>query len=263
MPRTKPAADSPSTAVERALAILEATAQRSGMTNAEISRKLRIPKSSASYLLRTLERGGYLRRERESGKYRLGLKVLSLSHLALADLDFRQVALPILRQLVETSQLTAHLAVLDQGQAVYIEKVDAPGFIKMNTWVGRRMDLHSTSVGKALAAFLPAPELDGILKSRGLPKRTPQTITVASRLLRELEKVRLQGYAVDEEENSLGVRCVAAPVFNTLGEVEASVGLTGTLAQLEKSRVPKMAELVREAARKISQQMGYSAARRS
>jgi len=263
LPRTKPADDSPSTAVERALAILEATAQRSGMTNAEISRKLRIPKSSASYLLRTLERGGYLRRERESGKYRLGLKVLSLSHRALADLDFRQVAQPILRQLVETSQLTAHLAVLDQGQAVYIEKVDAPGFIKMNTWVGRRMDLHSTSVGKALAAYLPAPELDAILKTRGLAKRTPQTITVASRLARELEKVRHQGYAVDEEENNLGVRCVAAPVFNTLGEVEASVGLTGTIAQLSRSSVPKVAELVREAARKISQQMGYSAARRS
>src|SRR4029077_13503862 len=120
--------------------------------------------------------------------------------------------------------------------------------IKMNTWVGRRMDLHSTSVGKALAAYLPAAELEGILKSRGLTKRTPQTITVASRLLRELEKVRHQGYAVDEEENNLGVRCVAAPFFNTLGEVEASVGLTGTLGQLEKNRVPKVAEQVREAA---------------
>jgi IclR family acetate operon transcriptional repressor len=231
------------------------------MTNAEISRKLRIPKSSASYLLRTLERGGYLRRERESGQYRLGLKVLSLSHLALADLDFRQVAAPVLRQLVEATQLTAHLAVLDQGQAVYIEKVDAPGFIKMNTWVGRRMDLHSTSVGKALAAWLPAEELEGIWKSRGLPKRTPQTITVVSRLQHELEKVRRQGYAVDEEENSVGVRCVAAPVFNTLGEVEASVGLTGTIGQFGRSSIPKVAELVREAARKVSQQMGYSARR--
>jgi DNA-binding IclR family transcriptional regulator len=262
MSRTKSADDNPSTAVERALAILEATAQRSGMTNAEISRKLRIPKSSASYLLRTLERGGYLRREREGGQYRLGLKVLSLSHRALADLDFRQVAQPILRQLVESSKLTAHLAVLDQGQAVYIEKADAPGFIKMDTWVGRRMDLHSTSVGKALAAYLPAPELEAILKARGLNKRTPLTITAIPRLLRELEKVRHQGYAVDEEENNLGVRCVAAPVFNTLGEVEASVGLTGTVAQLARGSVPKVAELVREAARKISQQMGYSAARR-
>src|SRR5574337_76311 len=113
---------------------------------------------------------------------------------------------------------------------------------------GRRMDLHSTSVGKAIAAYLPAEELDAILKLRGLPKRTPQTITVASRLLRELERVRHHGYAVDEEENSVGVRCVAAPVFNTLGEVEASVGLTGTISQFGKSTVPKVAELVREAA---------------
>src|SRR5713226_4211716 len=143
----------PSTAVERALAILESIAQRhDGLTNSQISGRLGIPKSSASYILRTLERRGYLRRESETGKYRLGLKVLSLGRGVLAGLNIGEAALPVLRALVERTQLTAHLAVLDHGEAVYIEKVDAPGFIKMNTWVGRRMFIHSTSVGKVLMA---------------------------------------------------------------------------------------------------------------
>jgi len=249
--------ESPSTSVERTLAVLEAIAERpTGMSNSDINRRLRIPKSSASYILRALVKNGYLRRDRETGRYHLGLRVVNLSHRALAGLDIREIAQPILRQLVDHSHLTSHLAILDHGQAVYIEKIDAPGFVKMNTWVGRRLDCHSTSVGKTLIAFLPEEELQVLLDERGLEKRTPQTITNAARLLRELEKVREQGYALDDEENNLGVRCVAAPIFNSEGRVEASVGLSGTTYQLEKGGVPKVAELVKAAARKISHQLG-------
>lgn len=246
----------PSTAVDRALSILEATGQRTeGLTNSEISRRLGIPKSSASYILRALERRGYLRRDAESGKYRLGLKVLSLGQEALTGFDLGELARPVLRALVERTQLTAHLAVLDHGEAVYIEKVDAPGFIKMDTWVGRRMYVHSTSVGKALAAHLPRDVVEGIVRERGLKKRTPKTITSFSRFLAELEKVRAQGYAVDDEENSVGARCVGAPVFDRLGNVEAAVGLSGTTSQIDLSSLPKFAELVQEAARKISRHL--------
>ncbi|PYU48582.1 MAG: hypothetical protein DMG53_06555 [Acidobacteria bacterium] len=109
---------SPATAVERALSILEAAAQRrEGLTNAEISRKLGIPKSSASYILRTLEKRSYLRREAETGRYRLGLKILSLGGDAQANLDIADVALPFMRSLVERIHLTVHLAVLDQSEA--------------------------------------------------------------------------------------------------------------------------------------------------
>src|SRR5229473_3048146 len=155
----------PATAVERALNILEATAhRREGMTNSEISRKLAIPKSSASYILRTLERRGYLRRDAETGRYRLGLKILSLGGDAQANLDIADVALPFMRTLGEKIRMTVHLAVLDQGEAVYIEKVEAPGFFKVNTWVGRRMFLHSTSVGKCLMAWLPKHDVETIAK---------------------------------------------------------------------------------------------------
>jgi DNA-binding IclR family transcriptional regulator len=247
---------SPAIAVERALNILEAAAQRrDGLTNAEISRKLAIPKSSASYILRTLEKRGYLRRETETGRYRLGLKILSLGGDAQANLDIADVALPFMRILSEKIRMTVHLAVLDQGEAVYIEKVEAPGFFKVNTWVGRRMFFHSTSVGKCLLAWLPKPDIENLVKQQGLKKRTPKTITSITRLIAELENVKESGYAVDDEENSLGARCLGAPVFDAAGNVTAALGVSGTLTQTDESSVPRIIEALKETARRISRQM--------
>ena len=247
---------SPAIAVERALNILEAAAQRrEGLTNAEISRKLAIPKSSASYILRTLEKRGYLRREAETGRYRLGLKILSLGGDAQANLDIADVALPFMRMLSEKIRMTVHLAVLDQGEAVYIEKVEAPGFFKVNTWVGRRMFLHSTSVGKCLLAWLPKPDIENLVKQQGLKKRTPKTITSITRLIAELENVKESGYAVDDEENSLGARCLGAPIFDAAGNVTAALGVSGTLTQTDDASKPRIIEALKETARRISRQM--------
>lgn len=258
MPRPARTADSPSIAVHRALAMLEAISRSAaGLSNSELARKLKIPKSSTSYILRALEAGGYLRRE-PAGRYRLGLALLSLSSRVLEGLDVREVALPILHHLVDRSGLTAHLAVLDHGQAVYIAKADAPGFIKMNTWPGRRMNLHSTSVGKALLAHLPEEEVARIME-KGLKKWTPHTLTAPARLLTDLEHVRKRGYAVDEQESTVGIRCVAAPIFSAHG-VTASIGVTGTVTQFHVSDVHRFAEMVKDAARRVSLQLGWSPA---
>jgi DNA-binding IclR family transcriptional regulator len=187
--------------------------------------------------------------------------VLNLSRQALGGLDIKEVALPVLRQLAERNQLTAHLAILDHGEAVYIEKVDAPGFIKMDTWVGRRLPVHSTSVGKVLVAYLPEADIKAIMKEHGLKKLTPKTITAHADFMRELERVRAQGYAVDDEENNLGVRCLGAPVFDRFGKVEAAMGVSGTISQIDKTSLPKIAHLLMQAAQKISHQLGYQAAR--
>ncbi len=250
---------SPATAVERALNILEAAAQRrEGLTNSEISRKLGIPKSSASYILRTLEKRGYLRREAETGRYRLGLKILSLGGDVQSNLDIADVALPFMRSLVERIHLTMHLAVLDQGEAVYVEKVEAPGFFKVNTWVGRRMFLHSTSVGKCLLAWLPKHDVEALVRQQGLKKRTPKTITTMTKLLAELEHAKQSGYAVDDEENSLGARCLGAPIFDALGNVTAALGASGTLTQMDESNMPRIIEALKETARRISRQLQRS-----
>jgi len=255
--------ESPSAAVERALGMLEAVAHEpEGLSNAEISRKLEIPKSSASYILRTLVKHGYLNRDAHSGKYRVGLKILSLSRGALSGLDVREVALPIMRHLMEKTNLTCHLAILDGPEAVYIEKVEPQGFIRMDTWVGRRMRVHATSVGKALVAHIPQQQLEKILAERSMEKRTPKTITSLGRLLKELEKVRALGYAVDDEENNLGARCVGAPVFNQHGKIEASLGLSGTIHQVNEHTMPRTVEALKDAARHLSMQLGYRAPHR-
>jgi len=255
---TKVSSDSPSAAVERALGMLEAVAHApEGLSNAEISRKLEIPKSSASYILRTLENQGYLTRDPESGKYRVGLKILSLSRGALGGIDVRGIALPIMRRLMHQTNLTCHLAVLDGSEAVYIEKVEPEGFIRMDTWVGRRMKVHATSVGKALVAYIPQEHLEEIVRESGMERRTPKTITTLPRLLKELEKVRAQGYAVDDEENNLGARCVAAPIFEERGAIAASLGLSGTTQQVSPQTMPRILEALKDAARHISMGMGY------
>src|SRR5579871_1162413 len=254
---------SPSVAVERALAMLEAVAQEpDGLSNAEISRKLQIPKSSASYILRTLERQAYLNRDSDSGKYRVGLKILSLSRGALSGIDVREVALPIMRHLMEKTNLTCHLAILDGPEAVYIEKVEPQGFIRMDTWVGRRMRVHATSVGKSLVAHIPRERLERILAESGMEKRTPKTITTLPRFLKELEKVRAQGCAVDDEENNMGARCVGAPIFDQSGNAEASLGLSGTTNQVNAHTMPRILEALKDAARHISMQLGYRAPHR-
>lgn len=249
------------TSVERALSILECVAEETnGLTNSEISRRLKIPKSSASYLLRTLEYRGYLRRSDDDGRYRLGLKVLGLGHRALSGMDLRRIALPTLMKLVEGTGLTAHLAILDHGRAVYIERAEHPGFIKMNTWVGRDLPVHSTSVGKAVLAYLPQQECDALLEKEGLTQQTDKTITSRSEFLEELKNVRTRGYALDDEENSLGVRCVAAPVFEAPGRARAAVGVSGTTVQLTRELLPQIAEQVCKAARSVSRQIGYQEA---
>jgi DNA-binding IclR family transcriptional regulator len=254
----KESRDSTSTAVERALSMLEAVGQRpGGMTNSEISRRLEIPKSSASYVLRVLERRGYLHRDAESGRYRLGLALLSLARSVDEGQDVREAALPVLRQLADRCRLTAHLGVLDAGEAVYVEKAEVPGLIKMATYPGRRTDVHSTSIGKAILAHVAEHEVEAIARERGLARRTPKTITSLARLRRDLELVRERGFALDDEENNVGVRCVAAPVFDAVGRVVASINVTGTTAQIGEDELAKVAEAVRDAARRVSEKLGH------
>src|ERR1044072_3100669 len=218
-----------STAIERAMGIFEAVAERkSGLTLSEICRHLEIPKSSASYLLRTLKNLGYLHFDAASGKYRLGLKVMSLGQRVEIGTDVKEAAVPVLQKLVEKTNLTAHLAVLDDGEAVYVAKVEPRSFIRMDTWVGKRMQVNSTGVGKAMAAYLRPSDIEALIKQQGLKKRTAKTITIQTTFWQELEKVRAKGYAIDDEENSQGARCVAVPVFDSLGNAIAAIGLSGT-----------------------------------
>ncbi|MCS6873336.1 MAG: IclR family transcriptional regulator [Pyrinomonadaceae bacterium] len=249
-----------SRAVARALSILELVAEsRSGLRNSDLSRRLKIPKSSASYILRELERRDYLRRDR-NGKYRLGLKLMSLVSSAAIHFDVREAAKPVMEEFLKKSHLPeVHLAVLDNGRAVYIEKIeDESSFIKMDIWVGHRLPVHTTAIGKALVAFLPKEEILKILTTRGMEKKTRRTITSPQKFLVEIEKVRRAGFAVDNEENSEGVRCVASPIFDASGKVIAAFGTSSVTFHIDDKNLPRIAELVRKSAMKISRHIGFT-----
>jgi IclR family KDG regulon transcriptional repressor len=249
-----------SNAIERTLSILElVTASQKGLSNADLSRRLEIPKSSASYILRVLEKRGYLNRE-DGGKYRIGLKLVSLTSNALTNLDFREIARPIMADFLRKSRLSeVHLAVLDNGRAVYVEKIEADNsFIKMDIWVGHRLPIHTTAIGKILVAPLSDAEVLKILEVRGMEKKTRKSITNPQKFLAELQKVREFGYAIDDEENSDNVRCVAAPVYDANGKVIASLGTSTIIMQLDKALLPKIVEMVKDSAKKVSKSLGFA-----
>jgi IclR family acetate operon transcriptional repressor len=122
------------------------------------------------------------------------------------------------------------------------------------------MFLHSTSVGKCLLAWLPKHEIETMVKQQGLKKRTPKTITSISKLIADLEHVKQSGYAVDDEENSLGARCLGAPIFDATGNVAAALGASGTLTQTDEADMPRIIEALKETARRISRQLQRSGA---
>ena len=248
------------TAVERALAILECLdSSKRGLNISELSRRLDIPKSSTHVIVVTLERLGYLERKPASLNYHLGLRAYGLGHGMMKNLSVAEIALPNLRVLVDQIQMPAHLAVADGDQGVYIQKVDRPSLIKINTYVGRRMDLHCTGVGKVILTWDNAELAEHILSKEAYIRYTSNTITSSRALRRELARVQKAGYAVDDEEEELGVRCVAVPVFQPNGRFVAVLSVTGTTAQLSLEAIESLAERLRQAAAGIFGRMAGEA----
>ena len=244
--------------VSRALIILELLAQsRRGLSLSDISRKLVLPKSSVHLLVKTLELMGYLKNNRVNGRYYFGLKLVSLSHTALENLDLREQARPFLQDLMLRSGLTVHMAILEQAEAVIIEKVEAPGMLRLATWVGRRLEANSSGVGKALLAFAPEQNINQRVAGRPLTRHNKNTITSLERLIRELKKIRELGYAFEDEEGEIGFRCIGVPIYDSGGNLISAISIAGTTAQIPKERVAKLASVVRSTAHEISAHLGY------
>lgn len=236
--------------------ILELLAQsQRGLTLSDISRKLALPKSSTHVLIKTLELTGYLKNSKMNGKYCFGLRLVSLSNLALENLDLREQARPFLRDLMLRTGLTVHLAILEGAEAVIIEKIEAPGMLRLATWVGRRLDANSSGVGKALLAFAEDGNYTQRLTARPLARHNRNTITAPERLARELKKVRQLGYAFEDEEGEIGFRCIGVPIFDAANRATAAISVAGTTSQIFDERVKKLAASLKAAAVQISTQL--------
>jgi IclR family transcriptional regulator, KDG regulon repressor len=245
---TKPSVGS----VQRAFSILELlNSSKRGWNISEMSRKLEIPKSTTHVLISTLEQLGYIKQHRPTRRFQLTTKMFGLGRKALDVIPLPDAALPHLRWLVQETGFTAHVGILEKNQVVFVQKVDGPGVIKFDTYIGKCSDLHCTGLGKSLVAFQAEDSIKALLSSYSYNRFTKKTITSRTDFLAELERVRTQGYSMDDEEEELGIRCVAAPIFS-VGATSAAVSVTGTTSQMHMSSFEKTIALTKIAAARIS-----------
>jgi DNA-binding IclR family transcriptional regulator len=244
----KPSAGS----VARAFTILEfLNSSRRGWNISEMSRKLNIPKSTTHVLVSTLDHLGYIKQYQSSRRFQLSPKMFGLGRKALEATPLPDIALPHLRWLVQETRMTAHVGILEKRQVVFVQKVDGPGIIKFDTYVGKCSELHCTALGKSLVAFQPEEVLQAFLTNYSFNRFTKRTISTYSAFLAELARVRQLGYSIDDEEEELGIRCVAVPVVCG-GAVMAAVSVTGTTTQLRMEDVDRVVSLAKRAAVRIA-----------
>ena len=248
--------------LERASLILDILGQSpQGISIRDLSDRIKLPKGTTHRLVSSLSYFGYVRQDPRTKNYSLGFKLVELGNLLLSQLDLRREAEPILRDLAERTKETVHLVILDENEIVYLDKVELdqnPGGLRMASRIGTRNPAHSCAVGKVLLADLSEETLEQIVKERGLVKKTENTITDISDLKEHLKSVQKQGYAVDDEENERGIRCVAAPVFNDAGQAVAAISVSGPAFKVTKKVVQEtMKKEVMEAASRISTKLGF------
>lgn len=245
-------------AIHRTLDIVETLIEQRALTVSDISRQFAIPKSSVYAILQTLKSRGYVEKDADD-RYSLSFRLFSLGATLVDNLDLRTEVHPLLEELTREAGITGHIAIRDGAFAVYIDKVEVLDAVRLTTWVGKRMHLHSTSIGKALLAFLPEAEIDRFLADYKLVSLTPKTITGPALFKEHLAKIRTQGFASCSEENEIEIRSVAAPILNGSQRVVAAVNLGGSKLQIRGRDIPRLGALVETYAQKMSVHLGYRA----
>jgi DNA-binding IclR family transcriptional regulator len=244
--------------VDRALRIIELVSQtREGRGVTELASYLELNKSSIYKLLSTLVSHGYIEQDTETKKYRLGYKCLELSSTLLESIDLRSEAKPYLEELETLTNEVIHLVVYDQGEVIYIEKLEGSETLRTHSKVGRRAPMHCTSVGKVILSYLPEQEVVSIIAKYGLPKHTDNTIIDEKQLLAALRKIKQQGYGMEIEENEIGISCMATPIFDSRGKISAAVSISGPSTRLTLERMENLSPIIIEVGKKISKRLGY------
>jgi DNA-binding IclR family transcriptional regulator len=247
-----------STSVRRALGLLMFVGEHDdprGVSLRDVATGLDLNKSTALRLFEPLIDFGLVAQDDETGRFRLGSRVVSLGQSFLSRVDLRAVAHPALRSLMTETGETVHLVIYDHPDVVYVDKVESPNVVHMRSEIGKRMPAYSTATGKAFLAHLPEDRVADAV-ARGLPRRTANTITTEQALLAALDEVRTRGWAVDDVENEDGVRCVGAPILDHLGAVVAALSVSGPTMRVTEDRVPELGEQVLSTAKEISRRIG-------
>ncbi|HVP18382.1 MAG TPA: IclR family transcriptional regulator C-terminal domain-containing protein [Spirochaetia bacterium] len=253
-------------AVVKTMKILECLSRERSFGITEIARLVsadsgspRMNKSTVYRFLTSLERLGFVRQDGETGKYSLTLRLFEIGTTALDRLEIWREAEPVLKEVGRLTGETVHLATLDESRLVYIGKIESVKTLRvsMMSRVGRTAPTYCTGLGKTLLAHLPPEQVDEILRKEKMVRLTARTITRRSDLDRELASIRKNGYALDDEEHEIGVRCVAAPVRDNKGIVCAAVSVSVPVIRLTDKEIPRYRRIVTQAADEISKRMGY------
>lgn len=244
--------------VSRALEIIDiVSAHKGGLGVTEIAKQIDINKSSVYRILATMVKYGYIEQDADSGRYKLGYKFLEISTVLLDSIDLRAEARPFLQELEQYTNEVIHLVVYDQGEVVYIEKLEGNETLRMHSKVGKRAPMHCTAVGKAILAYLPVNVASEIIERKGLPYHTEYTITNKDTFLKEIAEVKLSGYALDLQENEYGITCIAVPIFDHLGRAISAISISGPTMRMTEERIRELKDKMIETGEKISARLGY------
>jgi IclR family transcriptional regulator, KDG regulon repressor len=244
--------------VSRALDIITLVSmKKEGLGVTEIANQMDINKSSVYRILTTMSHYGYIEQDAESGRYRLGYTFLDIGSKLLDSLDIRTEAKPYLLELGKFTDEVIHLVVYDQGEVVYIEKFEGTETLRMHSKVGKRAPMHCTGVGKAILAYLPSAITEDILNRKGLPVHTQYTITDREKFLSELEAVKQRGYALDLQENEVGITCIAVPIFDHAGNAVAALSVSAPTIRMTDERIEELKQHVLKTGSNISYRLGY------
>ncbi|MBP6492282.1 MAG: IclR family transcriptional regulator [Clostridia bacterium] len=243
--------------VDRVLDIIEVlSTEQDGLGVTTIAKKVGLHKSTAHRLLTTLANRGYVAKTGE-GNYKIGLKLIEAVSCYINSLELQTEARPYLMQLTGELGLTSHLGILDRDMVVYIEKMDVVSSIRMYSQIGLRMHSYCSSLGKCLLSNYSKEELNGIMKDCSFIKFTNNTIGSMEELHKEINKVRKQGWAMDNEEYEIGHRCIGAPIYDYKGDIIAAISASGPKNLIKDDRIQEVANAVKKAALELSRSMGY------
>jgi IclR family KDG regulon transcriptional repressor len=247
------------TALQRGLRLLQLFSDSpQGLAAKEVAGRSRLPVSTVHRFLANLEASGFLNCSGD-GVYRLGIACFAIGQAALGQLDIRRVSLPYLQELNQQTRETTHLTVRHGLSAVYLEKLDSPEQLRIHSRIGAAVPLYCTAVGKVMLAYMPDDERKKVLPQLALKRLTPHTVGNLQELEAELYRVRKNGYACDLEENELHIRCIAAPIWDHAGCVNASLSITAPMVRMVAARIRQLAPLIQSAGLQISRELGYQA----
>lgn len=227
------------------------------MGNSEIANVLNMDPGTVAGLIYTLKFNNYLDQNPSNRKYRLGLKLAERAAVLLDQIDLRKTAAPFLEELRSWSGESANLAIRDHQEVAYIERLFGSHSLGIRSEIGKRAPLHSTALGKAILANLKPQETQTILSDYKFFPVTQNTIIEINGFIQELERIRKLGFALDNEENEIGGRCLAAPILNENGIAVAAISISFPIQRLPPEKIPEYGEKIKTAALEISRRIGF------